>query len=157
MLRANGLFRAVFVPDGRHVVRFRYRPRELTAGLTITMITALMLTALAVRSRRSTSMAGPPARPAAVRERGFTLMELMIVMALIAIVMSIAFAQYRHAQAAGDDASALASVRTIAAAEWSFAQTCGHQHYAPSLPALGQPAPATGEAFPTASGSRRLR
>jgi len=147
MLRANGLFRAVFVPDGRHVVRFRYRPRELTAGLTITMITALMLTALAVRSRRSTSMAGPPARPAAVRERGFTLMELMIVMALIAIVMSIAFAQYRHAQAAGDDASALASVRTIAAAEWSFAQTCGHQHYAPSLPALGQPAPATGEAF----------
>ncbi len=61
--------------------------------------------------------------------------------------MGIAFARYRHAQAAGDDASALASVRTIAVAQWSFAQTCGNQRYAPTLPALGQPAPSTGEAF----------
>src|SRR5437763_5992374 len=38
-------------------------------------------------------------------------------------------------------------MRSIAAAQWQFALTCGNMKYAVNLPALGQPVPATGEAF----------
>jgi Tfp pilus assembly protein PilE len=71
----------------------------------------------------------------------------MIVMAIIGIILAIAFAQYRNMQSKGNEASAIASLRSIAAAEWQFAQTCGSQKYATTLPALGQPVPATGQGF----------
>ena len=81
------------------------------------------------------------------KERGFTLIELMIVLAIIAILLSIAFNQYRNMQARGNEASALASLRSIVAAQAQFAMTCGNLKYAAALPALGQPVPATGEPF----------
>lgn len=74
-------------------------------------------------------------------------MELMIVMALVGILLSVAFARYRHAEMAGNEASAAASLRTIATAQWEFAQTCANQHYATRLTALGTPVPSTGQAF----------
>jgi hypothetical protein len=43
MSRANGLFRAVELAPGRHVVRFAYRPTPLYLGLAITAVTALLL------------------------------------------------------------------------------------------------------------------
>jgi prepilin-type N-terminal cleavage/methylation domain-containing protein len=134
--RANGLYRAVKVPPGRHVIRFQYRPRDLAVGLTITGMTALALVLSCVVSRSRLS-----------RHRGFTLLELMIVMAILGIILAIAFARYHHMQARGNEASAMASMRSIAAAEWSFAQTCGNQKYAPTLAALGEPVPSTGAAF----------
>lgn len=88
-------------------------------------------------------MIGRSRRPA----DGFTLMELMIVMALIAILLSVAFARYQNAEAVGNEASAMASLRTIAKAQWEFAQTCGNQRYATSLTALGRAVPSTGQAF----------
>ena len=136
LARANGLYRAVRVPAGRHVIRFSYRPRDLAVGLTITGMTAFALlgSALAAGRRRASA-------------RGFTLVELMIVMALLGIILALAFAQYHNMQARGNEASAISSLRSIAVAEWSFAQTCGHQKYAPTLPALGQPVPSTGTSF----------
>jgi prepilin-type N-terminal cleavage/methylation domain-containing protein len=80
-------------------------------------------------------------------ERGFTLIELMVVLAIIAILLAIAFNEYRGMQAKGNDASALASLRSIAAAQWQFALTCGNQKYASTLPALAQPVPSTGHGF----------
>jgi Tfp pilus assembly protein PilE len=71
----------------------------------------------------------------------------MIVLAIIAVVLSIAFTEYRNMQARGNEASALSSLRAIAAAQWQFALTCGNNKYATALPALGQPVPTTGEAF----------
>ncbi len=135
--RANGIYRAVRLPAGRHVIRFHYRPRELIAGLIITAMTGVVLLVSCMFPRRR----------AAAAQRGFTLIELMIVMALLGIILAIAFARYHNMQARGNEASALASLRSIAAAQWSFAQTCGNQKYAPTLVALGQPAPATGEGF----------
>ena len=44
-------------------------------------------------------------------------------------------------QARGNDASAVASMRSIAAAQWQFALTCGNMKYASTLPALAQPVP----------------
>lgn len=78
---------------------------------------------------------------------GFTLLELMIVLAIIGIVLAVAFTEYRGMQAKGNEASALSSIRSIAAAQWQFALTCGNMKYAPTLPALGQPVPATGHGF----------
>jgi uncharacterized membrane protein YfhO len=43
IVRANGLYRAVAIPPGRHVIRFSYRPREFLIGLTISAVTGLLL------------------------------------------------------------------------------------------------------------------
>src|SRR5215218_3504803 len=71
----------------------------------------------------------------------------MIVMAIIGILLAIAFNQYRGMQARGNDASAIGSLRSIATAQWQFAATCGNGKYSTTLPGLGQPVPATGQAF----------
>ena len=71
----------------------------------------------------------------------------MIVISIIGILLALAFARFSNMRTTANEASAIASLRAIAAAEWQFAQTCGHQKYAPALVALGQPVPATGQAF----------
>ena len=38
-------------------------------------------------------------------------------------------------------------MRSIAAAQWQFATTCGNMKYAATLPSLGKPVPSTGEPF----------
>ncbi len=80
-------------------------------------------------------------------ERGFTLVELLIVACILALVTSLAIAGYRHARAKGGEAVAVAGLRTINQAQFSFAQTCGDQRYSPTLAGLGTPAPTTGHAF----------
>lgn len=81
------------------------------------------------------------------RERGFTLIELMVVLAIIAILLAIAFNEYRGMQARGNDASAIASLRAIATAQWQFATTCANGKYSATLTGLGQAVPATGHPF----------
>jgi hypothetical protein len=52
---ANGLFRAVFVGDGSHRVRFEYRPRALHLGAAITLVTAALAAGLVWVSRARAS------------------------------------------------------------------------------------------------------
>ena len=139
ILVANTLYRAVALSPGRHVIRFWYRPRAFGAGLIVSVIAVLLVGF----SRFSRFGSSPPAR----RDRGFTLIELMVVLAIIAIVLAIAFTEYRNMQSRGNEASALSSMRSIAAAQWQFSLTCGNMKYAAALPALGQPVPTTGEPF----------
>lgn len=47
VVRANGLFRAVSLSPGEHIVRFDYRPTPFHAGLTVTSLTALIVLLLA--------------------------------------------------------------------------------------------------------------
>jgi hypothetical protein len=62
MVRANGLFRAVRLVAGRHVVEFVYRPRAFFAGLEISAAALLVLVALyAWPSRRARVTASPAA------------------------------------------------------------------------------------------------
>jgi prepilin-type N-terminal cleavage/methylation domain-containing protein len=102
-------------------------------------MTALLLIAALASPRR------PRRRVAA--EAGFTLIELMVVLAIIAVLLTIAFNQLRGMQARGNDVSALASLRSVAAAQWQFALTCGNLKYASTLPDLAKPVPSTGEGF----------
>jgi len=43
IVRANGRYRAVAIPPGRHVIRFSYRPQDFLLGLMITVVTGLLL------------------------------------------------------------------------------------------------------------------
>jgi prepilin-type N-terminal cleavage/methylation domain-containing protein len=79
-------------------------------------------------------------------ERGFTLVELLIVIVILAIVLTLSIAGYRHARIRGGEAAAIAALEAINQAQFAFMQTCGRQRYAPTLTSLGA-APPGGSPF----------
>src|SRR5215210_248980 len=84
---------------------------------------------------------------AGVSIRGFTLIELLIIMAIVAVLSAVAMAGYRHTRVKAGEAVAVAALQTINQAQFSFSQTCGDQHFSPTLAGLAVPAPATGQGF----------
>jgi prepilin-type N-terminal cleavage/methylation domain-containing protein len=141
--RANGIYRAVAVPSGHHTVEFKYRPRDMFAGLSLSMMAILGIGFIGFRKLLA------PKRNSrnTLNDGGFTLLELMVVLAIIAILLAMAFNEYRGMQAKGNEASAVASMRSISVAQWQFALTCARGRYATTLDALGQAVPQTGHAF----------
>ncbi len=75
------------------------------------------------------------------KQKGFSLIELLIVVAIILIIAAIAIPNLLRARIAANESSAAASVRSIATGELTY-QTA-YQDYSPTLAALGPPA-ATG-------------
>lgn len=82
-----------------------------------------------------------------VGKDGFTLIELLIVIAIIGILFTIAVPYMINARMSADEASAISSLEAINSAQEVFKHTCGQERYAPTLSALGIPAPSTGVAF----------
>ena len=71
------------------------------------------------------------------KKRGFSLIELLIVVAIILIIAAIAIPNLLRARMAANEASAVSSVRTINTAEISYQSSYPTTGYSPTLLALG--------------------
>jgi prepilin-type N-terminal cleavage/methylation domain-containing protein len=97
-------------------------------------------------------------RPRRSGQAGFTLIDMLFVVALVGLLASMAIPGLMRARGAAQASSALGTLRLINSAELSFAITCGLGFYAPDLPTLGMAPPTSSEAFlpPEMSGGLTL-
>lgn len=82
-----------------------------------------------------------------MRERGFTLVELLIVIAVIVAVAAIAVPSMLRARSSANETNAIASMRAISSAQASYASSAGGGAYAVALATLGTPCPSSTTAF----------
>jgi prepilin-type N-terminal cleavage/methylation domain-containing protein len=79
--------------------------------------------------------------------RGFTLVELLIVLVILGILMAISMANYRYARMQAGETAAIGAMVAINQAQFTYMQTCGNQRFAPHLTTLAKPSPGSSAPF----------
>ena len=79
--------------------------------------------------------------------KGFSLIELLIVVAIIAIIAAIAVPGMLRARMSGNEASVIGSLRALNGAESTYASSCAHGGYAVALADLAKAPAGSNQGF----------
>jgi type II secretory pathway pseudopilin PulG len=85
------------------------------------------------------------------RSDGMTIIELVIIIAIMLVLATIAMRAVFRTRLSANEASAVATLRIIAGAQLHYSIACGSGGFAPSLGRLGIPVPGGDKAFLDAS------
>lgn len=81
------------------------------------------------------------------RDAGFTLVDMLFVVAIVGLLASMAIPGLMRARGAAQVSSALGTLRVVNSAQLTYAISCGLGYYSPDFPNLGVPPPGNPAAF----------